>query len=214
MVTLEDAKGLLRAGTDLLAHSVRDLPVDRELIDLMKARDVCVVPTLMREVSVFAYAERPAFFDDPFFKSEADAGVLTALAEPERMARVAGAPNTRNVRDQWLPMAMKNLEVLSDAGIGIAMGTDSGQAGRFQGYFEHVELERMAEAGLAPERVLRAATGEAARCMKLQGVGTLTSGAWADFVVLTADPLVDVRNSRSIDAVYVAGNRVPGRSAS
>jgi imidazolonepropionase-like amidohydrolase len=211
LVTLEDAKGLVRSGTDLLAHSVRDAPVDRELIDLMKARDVCLVPTLMREVSVFAYAERPAFFDDPFFKAEVDPGVLTQLAEPERMARVAASPNTRNVRDQWLPMAMRNLKLLSDAGVGIAMGTDSGQAGRFQGYFEHVELERMAEAGLSPERVLRAATGEAARCMRLQGVGTLTTGTWADFVVLTADPLAEVRNSRAIDAVYVAGNRVPGR---
>jgi imidazolonepropionase-like amidohydrolase len=211
MVTLEDAKGLLRTGTDLLAHSVRDVTADAELIEVMRTRGVCLVPTLMREVSVFAYAERPAFFDDPFFTSEVDPGVLTALAQPERMARTAASANARAARDQMLPMALTNLKLLSDAGVGIAMGTDSGQAGRFPGYFEHVELERMVGAGLTPERVLRAATGEAARCMRLEGVGTLVPGAWADFMVLSADPLADIRNTRAIDAVYVAGNRVPGR---
>ena len=212
MVTLEDAKGVLRAGADLLAHSVRDRLVDDELLALMRQSDVCLVPTLMREVSVFAYGARPAFFDDPFFTSEVDPAVLARLQDPARMARTRESANARWAREQGLPMAMRNLKALSDAGAGIAMGTDSGPAGRFQGYFEHMELELMAEAGLPPDQVLRAATGEAARCMGLEGeVGTLEPGAWADFVVLSADPLVDVRNSRSLEAVYIAGNRVPGR---
>jgi imidazolonepropionase-like amidohydrolase len=140
-----------------------------------------------------------------------DPAVPAALAQPERIARTAASANARAAREQLLPMALRNLKLLSDAGVGIAMGTDSGQAGRFQGYFEHLELERMAQAGLSSERILRAATGEAARCMGLDGVGALVPGAWADFVVLTADPLADVRNTRAIDAVYVAGNRVPPR---
>ena len=73
---LEDAKSLLRAGADLLAHSIRDQDVDEELIDLLKARDVCVCPTLMREVSTFVYESRPAFFDDPFFLRDTDPAVL------------------------------------------------------------------------------------------------------------------------------------------
>jgi imidazolonepropionase-like amidohydrolase len=72
MFYLADAKGLLRAGVDFLAHSVRDAEVDRELIDLMQARDVCLSPTLMREVSTFVYESRPVFFDDPFFSREGD----------------------------------------------------------------------------------------------------------------------------------------------
>ena len=212
IIALEDAKGVLRAGADLLAHSVRDLPIDDELVTLMKQRDVCLVPTLMREVSVFAYAERPEFFDDPFFTSEVEPAVLAALSDPARMARIRASENAKWAREQALPQALRNLKRLSDAGAGIAMGTDSGQPGRFPGYFEHRELELMADAGLLPERVLRAATGEAARCVGLEGVvGTLEPGAWADFVVLRTDPLVDVRNTRSIEAVYVAGNRVPGR---
>ncbi len=67
MVTLEDARGLLEEGTGLLAHSIRDASVDDELIALMLARNVCLTPTLTREVSMFVHAERPDFFDDPFF---------------------------------------------------------------------------------------------------------------------------------------------------
>ena len=64
---LDDAKALLRAGVDFIAHSIRDLPVDDEVIGLLKARDVCVCPTLMREVSTFVYESEPDFFADPFF---------------------------------------------------------------------------------------------------------------------------------------------------
>jgi len=65
---LEDAKALVRSGADLLAHSIRDQPVDEELIALLKDADVCVCPTLTRDLSVFAYGETPEFFSDPFFE--------------------------------------------------------------------------------------------------------------------------------------------------
>ena len=89
------------------------------------------------------------------------------------------------------------------------MGTDTGPPARFQGYFELMELELMAKAGLTPQQVLASATRDAARCMKLDAeVGTLEPNKWADFVVLDADPLADISNVRKISAVYVAGNRV------
>jgi imidazolonepropionase-like amidohydrolase len=108
-----------------------------------------------------------------------------------------------------LEMASRNLKTLSDAGVTIAMGTDTGPPARFQGYFELMELELMAKAGLTPRQVLAAATRDAARCMKIDNeVGTLETGKWADFVVLDADPIANVSNTRKIDAVYIAGNRV------
>jgi imidazolonepropionase-like amidohydrolase len=92
------------------------------------------------------------------------------------------------------------------------MGTDSGAfPERFEGYFEHLEMEMMAEAGLTPAQVLRAATIDAARALGVDDIGRLTPGAWADVVVLDRDPLDDVRNTRSIASVWIAGNRVAAR---
>jgi imidazolonepropionase-like amidohydrolase len=89
------------------------------------------------------------------------------------------------------------------------MGTDTGPAQRFQGYFELMELELMAKSGLTPRQVLASATRDAARCMKIDGeVGTLERGKWADFVVLDANPLTDISNVRKIASVWIAGNRV------
>jgi imidazolonepropionase-like amidohydrolase len=93
--------------------------------------------------------------------------------------------------------------------VGIAMGTDTGPQGRFQGYFELMELELMVKAGMTPRQALHAATRDAARCMQIDAlVGTLEPGKWADFVALDADPLADISNVRRIASVWIAGNRV------
>jgi imidazolonepropionase-like amidohydrolase len=118
---------------------------------------------------------------------------------------------------QWykdhLPIAMHNLKALSDAGIVIAMGTDSGGGpGRFQGYFEHLELEYETKAGLSPMQALVSATSGAAQAVNIsQQAGTLEKGKWADFVILNANPLDDIRNTRAIDSVWIGGVQVPGK---
>lgn len=206
---LADAKDLLRAGADLIAHSVRDDDVDADLFSLLKQRGACYVPTLMREVSTFVYQSTPAFFDDPFFRREADTAVVRALKDPRRQARVK-ADRAAQAYKRALETAKKNLKALFDAGVKIAMGTDTGPPARFQGYFEHLELEQMVDAGLMPMQALVAATGDAAACLLLPGVGTLERGKWADFVVLGADPLADIKNTRQVESVWIAGNRVPG----
>jgi imidazolonepropionase-like amidohydrolase len=108
-----------------------------------------------------------------------------------------------------LERATANLKKAADSGVTIAFGTDTGPAARFQGYFEHMELERMADAGLTPEQVLRSATGDAARCLGLDELGTIEKGKWADFIVLNEDPLTDIEKMRSLDSVWISGNRVP-----
>ncbi len=206
---LDDAKGLLQAGADFVAHSVRDLDVDQELIDLLTAGGVCVCPTLMREVSTYVYEERPEWFDDPFFLRDADPEVIAALEAPERQERVRNSSSAQTYKAQ-LPTAMRNVKVLHDAGVRIAMGTDTGPAARFQGYFEHGELALMVEAGLTPMQAIVASTRDAAACLGLEGVGTLEAGNFADFVVYTANPAEDIANSHTIESVWIAGNQVPG----
>jgi len=108
------------------------------------------------------------------------------------------------------------LKILADAGIPIAMGTDTGSAndpGRWQGYFEHVEMEMMVEAGLTPMQVIVASTGGAARVLKLdRELGTLEPGKWADLLVLNANPLTSMRNTRQIESVWIAGRKLGDRN--
>jgi imidazolonepropionase-like amidohydrolase len=106
--------------------------------------------------------------------------------------------------------AERNVKLLNDAGITIAMGTDSGAGGnpgRWQGYFEQVEMEMMNKAGMTPMQVIVASTSNAARIFGLTQVGTLETGKWADLVVLGANPVENIRNTRAIDSVWIAGAR-------
>jgi imidazolonepropionase-like amidohydrolase len=205
---LDDAKAVLDAGADFIAHSVRDVAVDDAFVAMLKRRDVCYCPTLMREVSTFVYESTPSWFSDPLFLKHADMAAVEALKQPVRQQAMANSKSAQRYK-AGLEVANRNLKKLSDAGVRIAMGTDTGPPARFQGYFELMELEMMAKAGLTPRQVLASATRDAARCMKLDAeLGTLEPNKWADFVVLDADPLTDITNVRRIDSVWIAGNRV------
>ena len=130
------------------------------------------------------------------------------LKQPQRQEQMKNSRSAQRYK-AGLEVANRNLKKLSDAGVKIAMGTDTGPPARFQGYFELMELEMMAKAGLTPAKVLASATRDAARCMKLdREVGTLEANKWADFVALDADPLADISNVKKISAVYIAGNSV------
>lgn len=209
---LEDAKTLLRTGTDYIAHSVRDRGVDQEFIDLMNEAEVYYCPTLMREVSTFVFASEPDYFSDPFFTKEVDSGTIAQLRDPERMNRVASSTSAKAYRIA-LDTALMNLKKLADAGVTIVMGTDSGVSGRFPGYFEHLEMEMMVDAGMTPMEVIVASTGGSAKALKLEGLGSLQPGNWADFIVLDQDPLTDIKNTRSISSVWIAGNKIEESAA-
>lgn len=202
---LEDATDLLREGVDLVAHSVRDRPVDAEFIMRAREHDVCVSPTLMREVSTFVYETTPEFFADEFFLRHADRQAVAEWSAPERQAQVQASPSAQLYKEA-LVQARANLKPLVHGGVRLAMGTDTGPAGRFQGYFEHLELELMVGSGLTPMQAIVAATGDAARCMRQEGVlGTIQPGAFADLVVFGANPVEDIRHTRTLEAVWVGG---------
>ncbi|MFN8059198.1 MAG: amidohydrolase family protein [Vicinamibacterales bacterium] len=208
---LEDARALLVKDVDFIAHSIRNSLVEDDMTRFFKAKDVCLSPTLTREVSTYVYESTPAFFSDPFFLREADPDVLKQLQDPKRQAALKTDKAAQTYKAQ-LPVAMKNLKRLSDAGVRIAFGTDTGPAGRFQGYFEHMELELMVKAGLTPMRVIVAATSDAARCMHVADrLGTLAPGMEADFLVLARNPLDDITNSKSLESVWIHGNRVEAK---
>jgi imidazolonepropionase-like amidohydrolase len=204
---MDDASRLLDLGTDMIAHSVRDQPLDDAFVQKLFESGACYVPTLTREMSTFVYATRPEFFDDPYFRKAAKKSEVDRVSDPQFMARMAASPAAAAYR-KALVQAQENLRIVQGSGIPVAFGTDAGPPGRFPGYFEHVEFYLMQEAGLTPREILLSATSIAANCLGLDDVGRLVAGKWADFVVLAKNPFEDIRNTRSITGVYIAGNRV------
>jgi imidazolonepropionase-like amidohydrolase len=205
---LEDAKALVNYGLNELAHSVRDKVVDDELIAAMIKHGTIQTATLAREASLFAFAKPGPLLSDPFFTRALSPAVLETLRSPEYQARLRG-DHDFDKYPGFLEMAQRNLKKLSDAGVKIGFGTDSGPPGRFQGYAEHWEMELMVQAGLTPMQVIVAASKTAAEFLGAKDLGTLDRGKWADLLVLGRNPLEDIRNTRSLEAVYIAGARIP-----
>src|SRR6185369_8573782 len=115
-------------------------------------RDVPYCPTLTRDLSTFVYESTPAFLTDPFFTREADRGVVAQLQEPARQMAMRASRTAQGYKAA-LVVAKRNLKKAADAGLLVVMGTDSGASPeRFQGYFEHLELAMMADAGLTPSQ--------------------------------------------------------------
>ena len=184
--TLEDAKGLLRANLDAFAHGVRDKDIDEEFIAMMKQRPaVVLVPNLPdRGVAV-------------------DLGWLREYLPATELATLQAAATDRPAVQQTFGIQARNLAKLNTAGVRIALGTDGNVA-----WAHHLEMEDMVAAGMTPSQVLVASTRNAAEFLKLTDVGTVAEGKSADFIVLDANPLDDIRNTRRIADVYLRGSKV------
>jgi imidazolonepropionase-like amidohydrolase len=184
--TLEDAKGLLRAGIDGFAHGIRDKDIDDEVVALFKQRpNVFVVPNLPdRGVK-----------DDLSWLSD-------SMPAPE-LAKLQAAATDRPAVQQTFGIQARNLARLNKSGVRIAMGTDGNVA-----YAHHIEMADMVAAGMTPAQVIVASTKTAAEVLKLSDVGTVAAGKSADFLVLDANPLDNITNTRRISAVYLRGSTV------
>ena len=205
---LADAKALAAAGVDAFAHSIRDQPVDAELISAMKSRGIFYVPTFTVDESAFIFAEDPSLTQDTFFAAAVPPALVKQLNSPEYKQKVASDPNGPKIRAAFAN-GQKNLKALRDAGCRIAFGTDSGaQPVRIPGWAEHRELELMVRAGLSPMEALVAASRGSAAMLGLTDRGTLEPGKRADLLVLAADPLENIRNTRQLVSIWHAGKEV------
>ena len=206
---LDDAKAIVRAGVDIIAHGVRDKPVDAEFIDMMKGRSVWYIATIVLDESNFVFADQPSWMSEPFFQRALHPAVRTLLDGPAYRERTLAAPGTAKNR-QAVATNKQNLKTLHDAGVGIGFGSDSGVGLRIPGVAEHRELALMVEAGLTPMQAITSATSNAAALLKLDDRGVLASGKLADLVVLDGDPTSDISNSRKIHAVWHRGKKASG----
>jgi imidazolonepropionase-like amidohydrolase len=205
---LADAKALLDAGIDAFAHSIRDTVVDPEFIAAIKAKGIPYIPTLSLDESQFIYAEDPPWAAEPFFTAAVDPVLIAKWKSEDYRTKLAADPRTPKNKAASAN-GLKNVKLLFDAGVPIAMGTDSGGLmSRIQGFGEHRELQLLVQAGLKPMDAIVAATRTSAGVVGASDRGTLEPGKRADFLVLAANPLDDIRNTTKLVTIYHAGNAV------
>jgi imidazolonepropionase-like amidohydrolase len=199
--TLPDQKAVVRAGADVLVHMVQNEKLDDEYLALLKE-------TKPYWATVIGLGDRTAVCEhDPFFEQALPAKVIAtirATTEQRPLAPSCGPPSP-NAATREATLAY-NFPRMIASGARIVLGTDTGiQPGHTFGSGEHLELARWVQLGLTPSQAIVAATQRPAELMGLTDMGTLAVGKRADFIVLNANPLEDIRNTRQISSVYLDG---------
>jgi len=199
---VDDAKVLIRSGLHTVAHIPRDREIDSELINLMLERNVPVIPTLALAESNYIFVDRPSWVDDPLFGKFLPPGSAEYLKAEAFLATYRARkefPHLGPDRER----AFRNVGKLYAAGVPFGFGTDTGVANRVPGFYEHRELELLVGAGVSPIDALRMATIGSAEIIGQRGVlGEIAPGRRADMVVLKANPLQNIRNTRTIETVW------------
>ena len=183
---LDDAKGLMRAGLNSFAHGVRDKDIDDEVIVMMKQRpNIVLIPNL------------------PDRGVKTDLSWLKAGMPAEEVEKLEKANVDNPTTNAFFSIQARNLAKMNAAGVRIVMGTDGNRP-----WGPHVEMEDMVAAGMTPAQVIVAATRNGAEFLKLNDQGTVAAGKSADFIVLDANPLDDITNTRKISSVVLRGAAV------
>ena len=203
-----DAEVAVAAGVYALVHLARDREMDDALVAAIAERGVYVTPTLsMAERNTYA-GEVPPWLQEPYLvgmlndtvREEVIADLYQSFADRSPEA----AENSRNNYMLLHNTVMK----LNAEGALVILGCDTGLRNHFWGFAEHRELELLVAAGLTPMEAIVAGTSRAAAYLNLDDLGTLAPGKIADFLVLDANPLDDIINTRSISSFYMQGSLV------
>lgn len=205
VMKLDDVKDLLRSGIDGFAHMVRDKEIDDDMIALVKARpNVFFEQTLWGERLSF-YNAPPAWINEPIWRDTFSAEELRLLGESftkgQSQENIAAGQNN-----------LKNIRKLNAAGARLVLGTDTGgvSGGQYFGLGSQIELELLVtKGGLTPMEAILAGTRNPAAVLGLDRMGGIAKGKSADFIVLNANPLDNISNTRKIDKVYLRGTEVP-----
>ena len=184
--TLEDAKGTLRAGLDAFAHGVRDTDLDDEFMALVKRHSNLVLAPNMPDRAV-----------------RTDLTWLRESMPAADWQKLDAANTDKAEAHAFWSIQARNLAKMSAAGVRIVVGTDGNTP-----YAPHIEMEDMVAAGMTPMQVITAATSNGAQFLRMSDAGTIQANRSADFLVLDANPLDNIANTRRISAVYLRGAAV------
>ena len=202
--TLADQKAVVRAGADVVVHMVQNEKLDDEYLALLKEKKPywATVIGLGDPTAVC----RP----DPFFEQALPGSVIArirATVERRPLAPSCGPPSPNAPAREEI-MAW-NFPRMIASGARIVLGTDTGiQPGHTFGSGEHLEIARWVQLGLTPAQAIQAATLRPAELLGLKDSGSLAVGKRADFIVLDANPLDDIHNTRKISSVYLSGAKL------
>jgi imidazolonepropionase-like amidohydrolase len=221
ITSLDELQAALEGGTAGVVHTVWDRPFpDAEIADSMAARSFYVIPTttLYRGTVSLFYIDEPIDLDDPFLRETVSENEVAILRDPEFVARfrsrrwqrhLASVENRERAIQQHVEELLANVGMLHEHGVPIVLGTDTGTLFSFAGYSVHDELEFLVEAGLTPGEALESATRQAAEMLDAEDeFGTIEPGKRADVLILGANPLDDIRNTRSLETVIAEGRLV------
>ena len=196
--TAEDMSDLLQAGVSGFLHGRLGQALDRELAEQIEDAGAFLVPNLG-----LGELRRERVADDPFLREATHPDVVRRLGEAfdQRSANPSDP-------DQELALSESRRRLIK-AGVAIVLGTDAGAVpDHFFGYTGHRELEIFVRLGMTPMQAIMAGTSRAAESLGLDDLGVLRPGKTADFVVLDRNPLQDIRNTRTISRVYLAGRQL------
>ena len=193
--TVRDQKDALRAGIDVLVHMVQNAAIDDELAALVKEKRPYWA-------TVIALGDRSDVCDDdPFFTQSLTAKTIADIKANNCNVNPNAATREERLRANFMRMI--------DSGARLVLGADTGiRPGNAFGSGDHHEIAHWVQMGLPAAQAIIAATSRPAEALGLKEVGRLAEGARADFLVLNANPLDDIKNTRQIANVYLRGARL------
>ncbi len=180
---MDDVKGLMRANLDAFAHGVRDRDIDDETVAMFKERPNLILNPNLPDRGV-----------------KVDRSWMQAGMAADEFAKLEESNVDRPATQMFHGIQARNLAKLNAIGVRIVMGTDGNRSSG-----AHEEMEDMVLAGMTPMQVIMASTRNGAEFLRLADMGTLAAGKSADFIVLDANPLDDIKNTRRISQVYLRG---------
>ncbi len=196
---LQDQKGVVKAGVDVLVHTVANEKIDDELVALLKEKKPYWAPVMgLGDVSELCGD------DGGFVEQVLPDSVIADVKAGKTWLK--SNPCSAPINSQREETLKSNFGRMIAAGARVVLSTDAGVSAKYSfGFAEHHEIGMYVKYGMSPAEAIVVSTSRPTEVLRAKDTGTLAKGKRADFIVLNANPLENIRNTRKIDSVYLNG---------